>query len=101
MKQLIVSLVILGLYMLADVALTACGLGLGLYEANPTVPVDYLLLHYIAISAIMGLSSIGAYLAETRLGLEHITRTAILLITFSYVYVLINNAIMIWRVTHA
>lgn len=100
MKQLIVSLVILSLYGLADVVLTAVGLKLGLREVNPLVPVNHLILHYTVVTAFIAANAIAVRVVAKRLGWEHIARTAVSLITVVYIYALIRNVAMIWRITN-
>lgn len=99
MKDFIVSLTILNLYRLVDTILTMIGLDLGLSEANPIILVDNLLLYYIALSIIITVFAFAVCSVERHLGMKHVARTTILLMTLFYVYVLIHNVIAIREVT--
>lgn len=92
MKRLVVTLSVLLAYMAVDAGLTTIGLDLGLQEGN-----RYALAGFIPHILIVVLS-LAAQRVEEYLNSKHITHTAITLLTWFYVYVLIHNLYMIGEV---
>lgn len=78
--------------MAVDAGLTAVGLNLGLHEGN-----RYALTGF-APHVLIVVLSLAAWRVEEYLNLKHITHTAITLLTWFYVHVLIHNLHMIGEV---
>lgn len=85
------ALCLLLAYMMTDAGLTMAGLNLGLHEGNLRA-MSGIIPHVLLVAL-----SLAAFAMEKYLNLKHITRTAILLLTGFYIYVLIHNLYVIWR----